>query len=280
MSSHQHTSVRSRRVATELRRLRESSGLSCEDVADRLGIPVSRVRRLEAGGTGLQLADVEAMLDLYDVPAERRADLLIAARQSLRHTWWAQLAGQPCHWRSLQHLESSASRVRDCQPFLLPCLLRTTDYGHAVLADDLVARSAEQVDRLVGLQEARQAVLDRPDGPALHAIVGEHAVTWLGHDEPVSRGQLRHLLAVSERPNVTLQVIPNSVGTHAGTGGAFTMMDFGADDTVVYTERFVTGTYYQTRSAVAVYDEIMTGLLTHALSPAATRDFLHGLASG
>lgn len=279
MSSHQHTSARSRRVAAELRTLRESSGLSCQDVANRLGMPVSRVRRLEAGATGLRLADIEAMLDLYDVPADHRAELLAAARQSLRHTWWAQLAGQPRHWRSLRHLESSASRLRDFQLFLPSCLLRTADYGRSLLENGLVDRSAEEVDRLVGLQLARQAVLDRPDSPAAHFVVDEHAVVRLGHDDPVSRGQLRHMLAVSERPNVTLQVIPTSVGMHAGMDGAFTMMDFGVDDTVVYAEQLVTATYYQTRSAVAVYHDIMADLLSDALSPAATRDFLHGLAS-
>jgi transcriptional regulator with XRE-family HTH domain len=253
--------------------------MSCQDVADRLGVPVTRITRLETGSAGLRLADVEALLGLYDVPAEDRVELLTMARQSLRHTWWAQLAGQPRHWRSLQHLESSATRLRDFQLYLLPCLLRTVDYSAEVFGNGVLQRTAVEVDRLVDIQLTRQAVLDRPGGPTLHAIIDEHALPLLGWDEPMSQGQLRHLLAMSEHPNVTIQVIPTSVGLHAGMNGSFTIMDY-ADDTVVYTEQLVTATYYQTRSDITVYSNIMARLLSVALSPAATRDFLRGLIPG
>lgn len=277
MSRHQHTSDRSSRVAAELRKLRQSSGMSCEDVADRLGMPISKVRRLETGSVGIRSADIDAMLALYGVSEQRRAEVLAAARQSLRHTWWAQLAGQPRHWRSLLHLEAAATRLHDFQLYLLPCLLRTADYGRTVLGNGLARRSAEEVDRLVDLQSARQEALAKPDGPALHAVVDERVVGRLGRDEPMSRAQLRHLLAMSERQDVTLQVVPNSAGIHAGMQGSFTIMEYGDDTDVVYTEQLTTATYYQTRPDVTEYQEIMTSLLSCALSPAATRDFLCGL---
>jgi transcriptional regulator with XRE-family HTH domain len=276
MSGDPHTTVVSHRVATELRRLREAAGLSCQDVAGRLGMPESKVRRLETG-TGLRLVDVEALLGLYDVPTERGAELLTVVRQCHRRTWWRQPRAVPRYWRSLGHLEASAGRVRDFQLYLLPVLLRTADYGRMMLVNGFVSRTAEEIDLLLDVQRARQAALVAPGGPALHVVVDEHATASLAAHDPVSRGQLRHLLAASEWPNVTLQVIPRSVGMHAGMHGSFTIMEYGDDRDIVFTEQLVCATYYQTESDLKVYRGIMTSLLDDALSPERTRDYLHGL---
>lgn len=279
MSRHQHTSARSRRVAAELRRLRECAGLSCEDVARRLGIPVSRVQRLESGAAGLGIGDVEAMLGLYGVPVERRAALLTLTRRSLRHTWWAQPTARPHNWRSLCHLESSATGIRDFQLYVLPCLLRTVDYSRTVLSNGVTRRTPEEVDLMLELQAARQAALDSPGGPTLHAIVDEHVLSPLGRDEPMARGQLRHLLAVSERPDVTFQVIPHSAGMHAGMDGSFTILGLGPDTELVYEEQLAMTTYYQTRSDLDLYRDAMASMLSVALSPSDTRDLLCHKAS-
>jgi transcriptional regulator with XRE-family HTH domain len=278
MSGDPHTTVVSHRVATELRRLREAAGLSCQDVAGRLGMSVTKVQRLETG-TGLRLADVEALLGLYEVSAARGAELLTVVRQCHRRTWWTQRAAIPRYWRSLTHLEASANRLLDFQLYLLPVLLRTPDYGRRVLVDGFVSRTDEEVERLLGMQHTRQAALAAPGGPALHVVVDEHAMSWLACGDAMSRGQLRYLLAASERPNVTLQVIPRSVGMHAGMHGSFTIMEYGNGRDVVFTEQLVCATYYQTESDLTVYRGIMTSLLTDALSPVRTRDYLHGLAT-
>jgi transcriptional regulator with XRE-family HTH domain len=276
MSGDPHTTVVSHRVATELRQLRESAGLSCQDVAGRLGMSVSKVRRLETG-VGLRLADVEALLGLYDVPTERGAELLTVVRQCHRRTWWKQAQVAPRYWRSLTHLEASANRLRDFQLYVLPALLRTEDYGKLLLDNGIMSRTVAEVDLLIEVQRARQAVLARPDGPALDVVIDEHAIATLASDDAVSRGQLRHLLAASEWPNVTLRVIPRSVGMHAGMHGSFTLMEYDDDRNVVFTEQLVCATYYQTESDIIVYRGIMDSLLDDALSPDRTRDYLHGL---
>jgi transcriptional regulator with XRE-family HTH domain len=280
MPGNPHTTVRSRRVAAELRQLREAAGLSCQDVAARLGVPTRRIVRLETGAGGLRITDVEALLDVYGVSAERSAELLTVVRQSHQRTWWAQQAGMPGHWRSLAYLEAAATRVRDFQLYLLPTLLRTTDYNRRVLGGGFVRRSAEDVRSLIEVQQARQAELARPGGPSLHAIVDEHALARLRRDDPISREQLRYLLDASERPNVTFQVIPNSVGLHAGMHGGFTLMEYAKDTDVVFTEQLVSATYYQTESDIIVYRDIVTSLLDDALSARQTRDFLNAMLAG
>jgi hypothetical protein len=198
--------------------------------------------------------------------------------RSHQRTWWSQQAGGPRHQRSLAYLEAAATRVRDFQLYLLPVLLRTADYGRQVLSNGFVRRSADEVDRLIAVQQARQEVLTRPGGPSVHAVVDEHALGRLRSADPLFRRQLLHLLEVSERPNVTLQVIPNSVGMHAGMHGGFTIMEHARDADVVFTEQLVCATYYQTTRDIAVYRSIMASLLTDALSPRGTRDFLRSLS--
>jgi hypothetical protein len=194
--------------------------------------------------------------------------------RTLQQTWWSQQAGAPRHWRTLVHLEAAATRVCDFQFAVLPVLLRTADYGRQVLANGFLRRSADDVDRLVALQQARQAVLTRQRGPSVHAIVDEHALSRLRGANPLSRRQLLHLLEVSERPDVTFQVIPHSVGMHAGMHGAFTVMEFARATDIVFTEQLVSAAYYQTERDLIIYRNILASLRTDALSPRGTRDFL------
>src|SRR6266699_1099141 len=59
--------VRRRRLAAELRRLRERAGFTGDEVADRLGWSGSKISRIELHRTGIKLADLVLLLDLYNV---------------------------------------------------------------------------------------------------------------------------------------------------------------------------------------------------------------------
>jgi transcriptional regulator with XRE-family HTH domain len=277
MPEHPFTTVRSRRVGTALRGLREAAGLSCQDVAGRLGISAGLVGRLEAGDKGLRLPDVAALLSFYEADPEFGADVLAMVRQCHRRTWWTR--SEPRHWRSLCHLEASARRVSEFQPHLVPALLRTVGYTRAVLSVDLAPRTPEEIETLIALQESRQAAFDRPGGPSLEAIVDEYALSGLRDPDPVNGAQVRHLLAATARPGVTLRMIPASVGLHAGLHGPFTMYRCGGDVDVAYTEQLLTAMFFQCAAHVDVYGGILAKLRAVALSPGATRDYVASLCA-
>ncbi|MDQ3150236.1 MAG: helix-turn-helix domain-containing protein, partial [Actinomycetota bacterium] len=88
MLGNTHTSVRSRQVAAELRKLRENAGMSCAEVAKRLGMSASKVSRIETGNSGLQVEDVAALLGLYQVHATRREELVDLVRRAEERGWW------------------------------------------------------------------------------------------------------------------------------------------------------------------------------------------------
>lgn len=98
-------------------------------------------------------------------------------------------------------------------------------------------------------------------------------------DREVMRAQLRHLIDMSEQPNITLQVMPFSFGGHAGESGAFTMLRFPESDLsdIVYLEQLTSALYLDKAEEVAQYERAMVRL--HADSPGAeeSRDLLRGL---
>src|ERR1700716_3614629 len=99
MPGNPHTSVRSRTVAAELRRLRERRGLSCAGVARTLGGSASKISRIGTGDSGMQLEDVAALLDFYQVPDSKREELLDLLRRGNQKGWWERQAGLPHLWR-------------------------------------------------------------------------------------------------------------------------------------------------------------------------------------
>ena len=71
--------VRRRRLAAELRQLREAKGRSGESVATALRWSPSKISRYERAKTGLRPKEVERLLDYYGVGGARREMLLALA---------------------------------------------------------------------------------------------------------------------------------------------------------------------------------------------------------
>ncbi len=105
-------------------------------------------------------------------------------------------------------------------------LLQTEEYAQAVVTRGMPDAPRAEIDRRVALRLERQKVLVSERAPQVHAVLDEAALRRPYGDRAVMRGQLKHLIEVSEHPGVTLQVMPFSFGGHAGESGAFTMLSF------------------------------------------------------
>jgi Domain of unknown function (DUF5753) len=95
--------------------------------------------------------------------------------------------------------------LRLWSPVLVPGLVQTAEYAGALFL--AAGADSDTADELVVIRMGRQAILDRPDPPHVVAVL----------DETV----LAHLADMSERPNVSVQVIPAQTGANAGLSGAF-----------------------------------------------------------
>ena len=279
MPGNSHTSVRSRTVAAELRRLREKLGLSLADVAERLGASPSKISRMETGASGLQSDEVATLLGFYQVPSSKRQELLDLLRRGDQKGWWERQAGLPHLWRALIDFENKATRIQTYEPLIIPGLLQTSEYSEAMLRATDETLSPAELGNLVASRSARQTVLTRAGAPQFLAVIHEVALRMPVGGPGVMRRQLHHLLTVSEQPNIGVRIVPTSVGAHVGLRGMFIILEFAEDPALVHVENQVTGMFLEEDADLAGYRLALRNILNVALAPTATAELIFSAAA-
>jgi transcriptional regulator with XRE-family HTH domain len=269
MGTEHSPTVRRRRLALELRRLREAARLTCEEVAEHLECSASKISRVETGRVSVSPRDVRDMLELYGVPAEQRESLVQLARDSRQKGWWHAYSDtmQP-QMATYIGLESAASEIRIYEVSLIPGLLQTEDYARAVIKAGMVNSPAEDIERRVSLLMARQPAVVRDDPPKVWAVLDEAALRRRVGGSGLMRLQLEHLLAQAALPNVAVQVIPFAGGAHPAMGRPFIILVFPerVDTDVVYLEDLTSALYLEDVAEVDRYNVFFNHLRATALS--------------
>ncbi|MBB6471411.1 helix-turn-helix domain-containing protein [Sphaerisporangium rubeum] len=269
--------VRRRRLASELRRIRKEKGLTAEAVADRLELDPSWVSRIETGRRGIRAIDLRALLDVYEIHGDARDELLTLARQARQRGWWHTYGDVVPEWfQVFVGLEAEAAEVRSYHSELIPGLLQTPEYYGAFLATAATGASTEEITRKIDFRVARQERVTGDNPLKLWVIVNEAAVRRPVGGADVMRAQLQHLIEMSRRPNVTLQVLPFSAGPHPAMDGGFVSLGFpeAPDPDVVYLENQVGAVYLEERVAIDRYNLVFNHLRARALDPDQTRNLL------
>ena len=211
MSSPESPAVRRRRLAAELRRLRRSSGLTAQSVGNRLGWSKAKVSRYELARSGLRAADVERLLDVYGIRGEYREQLLALAREAAQKGWWEAYSDVlPEEQLAFIGLEAEATSVQQWQITVVPGLLQTERYAWHIFSgyQDVRRTPPAVIERRVQTRLIRQQSLTREQPLELHAILDEAVLRRQRAERPVMYEQLQYLVELSERSNVTLQVLP------------------------------------------------------------------------
>jgi transcriptional regulator with XRE-family HTH domain len=246
----------------QLRRRREAAGVSREAAGEAIRASAAKISRLELGRVGFKERDVVDLLALYGVVrGDDLAEFLALARRANEPGWWQRYHDLLPGWAETYiGLEQAASLIRTYEVQFVPGLLQTADYAREVTR--LGHDDAREVDRRVELRMRRQSLLDDPDGPVLWAVVDEAALRRPLAGPELSRAQLDHLLELSERPRVRLQVAPFHFGGHAAAGGPFTILRFAEPDLpdIVYLEQLTSALYLDKRSDVEQYAQVMDRL--------------------
>ncbi|KAA6218300.1 helix-turn-helix transcriptional regulator [Streptomyces filamentosus] len=268
-------------LGSQLRRLRESRGITREAAGYSIRASESKISRMELGRVSFKARDIEDLLTLYGVTEEtERGALLGLAREANLAGWWHSFGDVLPGWfQTYIGLEAAASLIRVYEVQFVHGLLQTEEYAHAVVSRGMPGASRAEIDRRVALRLERQKVLVSERAPHFHVVLDEAALRRPYGDRSVMRGQLKHLIEVSEQPGVTLQVMPFSFGGHAGESGAFTMLSFPESDLsdVVYLEQLTGALYLDKREEVAQYAAAMEKLAKDSPDPAESRDLLRGL---
>jgi transcriptional regulator with XRE-family HTH domain len=269
MESEHSPTVRRRRLALELRRLREAARLTCEEVADHLECSASKISRVETGRVSVSPRDVRDMLDLYGVPAAQRESLVQLARDSRQKGWWHAFSDtMPPQFATYVGLESAACQIRIYELSLIPELLQTEDYARAVIRSGVMNSPREDIERQVALRMARQPAITRDNPPRIWAVLDEAALRRQVGGAGVMQLQLEHLLARAALPNVAIQVIPFGGGAHPAIGRPFIILVFPerADTDVVYLEDLTSALYLEDVADVDRYNVFFNHLRATALS--------------
>lgn len=269
-------------LGAQLRRLRESSGISPEKAGYEIRSSRSKISRMETGRVGFKFRDVEDLLTLYGVASpEERAKIMALARRSRAAEWWTQYSDILPDWfETYLALESAAVAIRSFEIQFVPGLFQTEDYARAVTRLGHQTAPAQEVERRVRLRRKRQDVLARAHPPRVWAMLDEAVLRRPLGGAAVMRAQLRHLAEVASMPHVTLQVVPFARGGHAGASGSFSILRFADADLpdVVFIEQLTSAVYLDQRPDVEHYLEIVDQLSGEALPPDATTRFLGQVA--
>ncbi|MFI6576361.1 helix-turn-helix domain-containing protein [Nocardiopsis sp. NPDC050513] len=258
--------VRRRRLARELRRLREAHGLKLSVAAKQASVPQSTLSNIEsAEARRIKPRDIDALADLYEAPADVRAALQELAQESKERGWWSSYK-DVFGGNALPDFEVEASMIRMYQCQVIPGLLQTPAYAEAVFRGG-GAYTDEKVTRNVDARIHRQHVLSRHNPVHLWAVIDEAAFHRYAGGPEVMDEQLQHLLHMAMRHNVNIQVLPFEAGMHAAMSGSFFILDFPSqlDPSIVYTETSTDSLFVQESASVQRYVTVFSHLNAAAL---------------
>ncbi|HET6292822.1 MAG TPA: helix-turn-helix transcriptional regulator [Kribbella sp.] len=263
-----------KRLGSFLRAVRQAAGKSMDEAADHLRVERPTVSRYETGEALPVWSTVHMLLSFYDATS---GDLAQGARlhedakdepPSVRLP-----AGAPKAFRKLVNAERDAVRERRLSPFVVPGLLQTRRYAEALEEAAHVFYTPDmRPDGVIASRMNRQKPLEGPDPMALHVLLDEAVIRREIGGREVVREQLEHLLDLAQRTNITLQVIPYTVGGYGTMNGSFTIVDYPESESVpgVYLEYPAGGVWVDDAEDVKRFTTTFDQTVARALPPADT----------
>jgi transcriptional regulator with XRE-family HTH domain len=269
--------IRRRRIAAELKRLREERGLTLDHAAAELSVARSTMSRIENAQVSVRPGDLRALLDLYGVPADDAAALVQVARDARQRGWWQAYSDVLPSWFEVYvGLEQAASEISTFEVALVPGLLQTADYARAVIRAELPDASSTEVERRTELRMRRQRDEARPE---LSVVLDEAVIRRVVGGPATMRAQLQRLVADAETPGLTLQIVPFDAGAHPSMIGSFSILVFpeAVDPPVVYLESRA-GSLYVDGAEAQAYARVFGTLQAAALSETASLELVRECA--
>jgi Domain of unknown function (DUF5753)/Helix-turn-helix domain len=283
MASFGSPTVRRRRLAAELRRLRGDRTGS--EVSRGIGWSPTKVSRAESGRESIPPAEVEKLLDYYAVEDPLRGRLLELAEDATRRGWWDDYADTLApEYLEFIGLEAEAESTLQWQADAVPGLLQTEDYTRQLnLAYQSVVPtiSPRALDRFLRVRILRQERLIREPVLQLSVIMDEAVLLRKVGDRDLMRAQLVRLTEMADLPNVELRILPLKREI-ALLPGSFEIMSFGSSATtessilgdIVSTEILNTELYTDGETDTYLYRLFFQAMADASLPPPESRNLI------
>ncbi|MFD5253764.1 helix-turn-helix domain-containing protein [Streptomyces bobili] len=281
MAARTSPTERQKRLGAEMRKLRTAAGMTGEFAAGLLGVDRGKISNIESGTRAISAERLRTLACNCDCDDEAYVDALVEMAQPAERGWWEQYRGSlPTGILDIAELEHHAVRIRSIHVVHMPGLLQSSDHAQAVFKAALPPLPEHEVALRIAHRLERQRILEGDTPTAYVGILHEAALRMQFGGRKVARGQLEHLLATSERPHVTLRVIPFEAGSFPGAG-----------QTVVYLEGPVPRLdtvqidsahgpeFLDQEAQLSKYRTQLDWMEARALSPEESRGFIQDIAN-
>lgn len=274
MSNPQGPTVRRRIVASEIKRLRTTLGIQQQAAAADNELEQSALSRYEQAKSSMTVHVAERLFRYYGVEAEQLESMLKLVRGSRKRGWMKDFAGRIPDWfEGFVALERDASQMSDFAIHVLPGLLQTEAYARSVMLGGIETSNVEEITQA---RIKRAEVFEAEKPPEYWAVLCESALQCMVGGQKVMEAQLRHILALTDKQNITIQVLPNSAGAHPSMVNPFLLLrfDIAPHYGIVYMD-YLTGSIYRDDPAeVGLYDRAFRHIIKNAMSEKASQDLI------
>lgn len=272
--------MRRRRLAAELRAIRESRGKSGDAVAAALKWSASKISRYERARTGLRPREVARLLDYYEITGPRRELLLSLAEDAAQKGWWEEFGDSLSEdYQQFIGLEHEATSMSIWHVDVVTGLLQTEAYARHIISSlsRIEPIPPGMIERIVTVRMRRQQVLNR-EGLHMSVVLDESVLKRRIGDESVMYEQLQRISREAEKPNVTVQILPLDT-QHTVFGESFVIFGFAVDGNaimqeVVSTETMKGGFILEAERETYLHRIAFQVLSDAALDPAASRELI------
>jgi hypothetical protein len=251
--------------------------MSATEAGAVLGLSQSRVSNIEVARLGVSPDRVRTLAHAYGCSEPALIEALADMADGRSRNWWDDYRDRVIPAMvDLAEMEHYATAIRTAQVALLPGMLQTTDYARMIVRQNIPEMPHLLAEHHVSLRIKRQEILHRDSPTPYTAIIHEAALRMQFGGPDLTREQLRHIVETSERPNVTVRVIPFTAGVIPGTG-----------QTVLYAEGPVPQldtvqldvehgcVFLHAEAQLENYRTFMTRFEQASLDPEKSRDFIH-----
>ena len=257
-------------LGKELCRARLAAGFSSQQaLADHLGFERTVIAKAEAGERVPSDPVLTAWAKACNIDTEHYQRLADLARTSDGPV--------PAWFEYWLERERTAHMLRCWSPIIVPALFETAEYRRAVVMAGGIDQ--ERADELVAATQERQSVLLRADPPEVIAVLHEMVLRRLIGSPEIMYDQLVYLADLATRPNISMHVVPSSVGAHAGLSGDISLASGDGSPDVLHTDAVPEGHTTETRSLVRRAAVTFERIRRNALPCAQARDLILEVAN-
>ncbi len=261
--------------------MREDAGLTIDEVAQRLEVSPAKISRIETGRVSVHPRDVSDLLEVYEVSGRHRDDLLTLTREARQLGWWHSYSDVLSEGTDIWvGLEAEAQAIRSYEVQFVAGLLQTPEYARAVLRAHYRSEPSEQIERRVELRIARQQLVLEQNNTPIWAVLDEAVLRRQFGSPDLLQSQCRQLVELSEKRNITIQVLPLAAGVYSGVPGSFTIIRLSPPDPEVVVIEYRGGNLYLEGSEdVTTHADVFDRIRANAKGPEESISYISELTN-